>query len=126
MITLIDTSAWIEALRTKGNEEIRNKVKEFLLSGDARIAEPILLELFHGARGKKELDTIKELSETVPILKCNEKIFIEAYKNAMELRTKGLTVPAMDILVYTISIFHKTKIYHNDSDFTSMNELLKK
>ncbi|HRG47166.1 MAG TPA: PIN domain-containing protein [Leptospiraceae bacterium] len=126
MITLIDTSAWIEALRVKGNEEIRGKVKEFLVSGDARIAEPILLELFHGARGKKELDTIKDLSDTVPILKCNEKVFEEAYKNGMELRTKGLTVPAMDILIYTISIFYKTKIYHNDSDFTSMHEILKK
>jgi predicted nucleic acid-binding protein len=101
-------------------------VKEFLVSGEARIAEPILLELFHGARGKKELETIKELSETVPILKCNEKIFVEAYKNAMELRTKGLTVPSMDILIYSISIFYKAKIYHNDSDFTSINELLKR
>ena len=49
----------------KRKKDIRAKVKELLLSGDARIAEPILLELFHGARGKKELDTIKDLSETV-------------------------------------------------------------
>ena len=126
MITLIDTSAWIEALRVKGKEDIRGKVKELLISGDARIAEPILLELFHGARGKKELDTIKDLSQTAPILKCNEKIFVEAYACAMELRSKGLTVPAMDILIYCISTFHKANIYHNDSDFTSMHELLGK
>ncbi len=76
--------------------------------------------------GKKELDTIKDLSETVPILKCNEKIFVISFDCAIELRSKGLTVPAMDILIYCISTFHKADIYHNDSDFTSMKELLEK
>lgn len=125
MITLIDSSAWIEALRVNGKEEIRSRVKELLISGDARIAEPILLELFNGARGKKELDTIKELSETVPILKCNEKIFLSAYECAVELRAKGLSVPAMDILIYCIASFYKSGIFHNDSDFIAMQELLK-
>ncbi|MBK7056187.1 MAG: hypothetical protein KBF99_06245 [Leptospiraceae bacterium] len=32
---------------------------ELKFTPDARIAEPILLELFHGARDKKELDTIQ-------------------------------------------------------------------
>lgn len=126
MITLIDTSAWIEALRIKGKDEIRKQVKDLLISGDARIAEPILIELFHGARGKKELDTIQDLAMTVPVLKCSDKVFSESYKHAMELRKKGLTVPAMDILIYSIAIFHKALIFHNDSDFTAMQTILEK
>jgi predicted nucleic acid-binding protein len=126
MNTLIDTSAWIEALRSKGKTEIREKVKELLVSGEARITEPILLELFHGARGKQEIETIKELSETVPILKCGESIYSLSYQNAIALRSRGVTVPSMDILIFSVSDYYKVKLLHNDSDFVLIQEKLKR
>ncbi len=118
MITLIDTSAWIEALKAKGKEVVKSKVKDFLISGEARISEPILLELYNGARGTKELNLIEELENTIPILTCNKEIFSESNLIAIKLRSKGVTVPSVDILIFTISKVYKANLYHQDSDFS--------
>ncbi|MCB1179768.1 MAG: PIN domain-containing protein [Leptospiraceae bacterium] len=123
MNTLIDTSAWIEALRVKGNEEIRNTVKLLLQSGEARISEPILLELFHGARGKKELGAIKDLKESVPILKCSEDVYNKSYEFAVKLRSKGFTLPSIDILIYSTAKYFNVPLFHNDSDFKFMEKV---
>ena len=124
MITLIDTSAWIEALRKKGDAETRKKVQELLLAGNARVSEPILLELFHKAQGKEEIKVIKELSETIPVLLCNSEVYFLAFEIAQKLRSKGITVPAMDILIYSTARHHKTILLHRDSDFIMIEKVL--
>ncbi len=68
---LIDTSAWIEALRRDGDTETRRMVIELAREGEAVVCEMILLELWNGARGKKEVDVVRSLEaelDLVPIL----------------------------------------------------------
>lgn len=124
MNVLIDTSAWIEALRKKGDEKVRAKVQELLVSGEARVCEPILLELFHGAQGKEEIKTIKELSSTIPLLSCNESVYSLSFDLAQKLRAKGVTVPAMDILIYATAKHYNTGLFHKDSDYTLIEKVL--
>ncbi len=124
MSILIDTSAWIEALRKKGDEKVRIKVQELLVSGEARVCEPVLLELFHGAQGKEEIKLIKELSQTVPVLSCNQVVYQLSFELAQKLRAKGITVPAMDILIYSVSRHYDVGLFHRDSDFSLIERAL--
>ncbi|MBK8398305.1 MAG: hypothetical protein IPL26_24075 [Leptospiraceae bacterium] len=71
-----------------------------------------MLILFHSARGKKELGTIKELSQTVPILKCIEKKFILRIQ-ICKVQQKQLCIQkcSLQFTVYCkLSIIMKNKI----------------
>jgi predicted nucleic acid-binding protein len=64
-MVLIDTSAWIEALRKKSDTKIRTEVDFVLRNGKARLTEPVLVELFHGANGNSETAFLKNLKESI-------------------------------------------------------------
>ena len=49
---LIDTSAWIDALRKDGDAEIRSSVRHITAEGRAVICDLIRIELWNGAAGK--------------------------------------------------------------------------
>ncbi|MCB1175066.1 MAG: PIN domain-containing protein [Leptospiraceae bacterium] len=124
MITLIDTSAWIEALRKKGNQQIRKQVASALESGEARTSEMIMLELWNGARGKAELAMLKDIENTIPTLSCTTQVFELANQIARSCRSKGLTVPATDILIFSVAQAYEAALLANDSDFDRIQQLL--
>lgn len=62
---LIYTSAWIESFLTKGDKEIRSQVECALRNCEARLTEPVLVDLFHGAQGTKELNLLNSIKESV-------------------------------------------------------------
>ncbi|PWB78674.1 MAG: hypothetical protein C3F08_08205 [Candidatus Methylomirabilota bacterium] len=62
---LIDTSAWIHALRPSGNVAVREQVRALLAEGRAATCEMIVLELAGGARTEGEY---RELCEDLKAL----------------------------------------------------------
>ena len=53
-LVLIDTSAWIHALRPGGNPEVREQVRGLLTEGRVATCEMIILELVGGTRTEGE------------------------------------------------------------------------
>jgi predicted nucleic acid-binding protein len=51
-MTLIDTSAWVEALRRNGDEDVRSRVGGLLKTGHAILCDIVILELWNGAPGR--------------------------------------------------------------------------
>jgi predicted nucleic acid-binding protein len=114
---LIDTSAWVEAMRRQGDEETRNAVHAALTTGRARFCDIVRLELWNGmgdARERKWLSELEQALETVP---TDTAVWTEATRLAQESRRLGLTVPATDLLVEACSRVHKLEILHRDSHF---------
>lgn len=116
-LTLIDTSAWIEALRSKGSVEITKQVDALLQSGQARFCEPVILELYNGAKGKNEILKLREMANAIPMLPTTETIWREAYASAISFRERGLTIPNMDILIYQIAKHHGARLLSVDAHF---------
>ena len=121
---LIDTSAWIQALRKKGNIDLRKKVEIAHNSGYARFCEPVILELYNGARGDHEINKIKKLEESVPSLLCDQDAWIRAIKYAKTLRSSAYTIPAIDILIQAIGDENGAKILADDKHFDIMKKVL--
>jgi len=114
---LIDTSAWVEAMRRQGDEETRNAVHAALTTGRARFCDVVRLELWNGmgdARERKWLSELEQALETVP---TDTAVWTEATRLAQESRRLGFTVPATDLLVEACSRVHKLEILHRDSHF---------
>ncbi len=120
---LIDTSAWIEALRTKGDQEIRSKVNAALQNGEARLTEPVLVELFHGATGTKELQFLNQMKDSIPILECNSRCFEKGIHFSQLSRKKGITVSSMDLLIFSVAKEYNARLLHKDRHFHLLSSL---
>ena len=114
---LLESSALIEAARKKGRGDIRARVKAAMLSGQAVICEPVLLELMNGARGSKERKYIADLGKTLPMLTCGPDQWSYAITKAKSLRSRGKTTGNFDILIYAIAATHNCDILTIDKGF---------
>lgn len=114
---LIDTSAWIHALRSDGLLEVRKQVGEILEEGRAAICEMVVLELVGGTRTDDEFRELYEDLTALRHLSINESVWEHAYSTAHALRRKGISIPATDQLIASAAVVHSASIFHEDKHF---------
>ncbi len=119
---LIDTSAWIEALRVRGDDKIRTEVYALIQNGRAAWCHPVRLELWAGAYAK-ELPKLEELRRAIHDLETSEAVWNAAYQLAARARAKGYTVPASDLLIVACGRIHGAEIVHRDRRFEQLKAL---
>ena len=110
---------------TSGSREIRLAVKSALEDGSAYLCEPVLLELWNGARGQSEKRFITQLQNTLRILTTTPDTWETSWKIAAKARSSGITVPAIDILIFSIAVDSKADLLHDDFHFVSLTKLVK-
>jgi len=114
---LIDTSAWIAALRPSGLKEMKEKI-EILLSEDCvAVAGIIMLELLSGTRAEKEYQDLSEDLEGLHYIPTDEDVWRCSYRLSRSVKKEGLTIPATDLLIASIAITSGCKILHLDKHF---------
>ena len=121
---LVDTSAWVEYLRSR-QSEVADNVESLLVSDNAAICDMVMLELWNGARGLHEKRKLENLSATAPFLEINAEVWRLAHRLATRCRDKGNTIPAADILVAACATFHAVELEHKDSHFDIILPLAK-
>jgi predicted nucleic acid-binding protein len=121
---LVDTSAWVEYLRS-GHGEVAENVESLVLSDEAAWCDMVMLELWNGARGQEEKRKLAELSATVPRLETTAEAWELAHRLAVRCRDKGKTVPAADILVAACAAYHNVEVEHKDGHFNEIMPLAK-
>lgn len=119
--TLIDTSAWIEALRAEGDEAIRERVRQLLASGEALFCDLVLLELWNGVRGGSERRYLADLESDLERLATTEAVWRRSRELALCCRESGRTVPATDLLIFACSEVHGCDLLHRDRHFDQIS-----
>ena len=114
---LVDTSSWIEALRSKGDTFVRERVRKLITDGNAAWCDLVAVELWNGAQGSYEKKKLAELEEEITCLPTSDEVWKIARKLAQECREAGKTVPAADLVILSCALFHGTGIEHCDSHF---------
>ncbi|MBZ0170554.1 pilus biogenesis protein [Candidatus Methylomirabilis lanthanidiphila] len=114
---LIDTSAWIHALRPSGNVAVREQIRDLLAEGRVATCEMIVLELAHGARTAREHRELCEDLEALHQFPITELVWRSAYRMAHTLRQTGLSVPAMDQLIAAVALNYSCSLFHSDKHF---------
>lgn len=117
---LVDTSAWIETLRAKGDTTLRERVKTLVLEDRAVLCELVLLELWNGASGSEEQKLLAELEAQVESAPITPEVWKAARSMARKLRARGITVPATDLLVAACAEHHGLGLVHKDEHFEKM------
>ena len=113
---LIDTSAWIDFLR-ESNGRAGDIAAELIRLDRAFLTGPVIAELLHGCRGKKETAQLQFLFSAVPCLDIIKDDWTATGDCLRELRNKGLTVPLTDVLIAVVATRNNMAVLTLDKHF---------
>ena len=114
---LIDTSAWIASFKKTGNHELKEFMKQVIVSGLVVTSPIIILELLQGCRSTGERDALKIKLESLDILSITLSVWEQAYELGFSLRRKGLTIPTVDLIIAALAIENKSLLLHHDEHY---------
>jgi len=117
---LVDTSAWLFALRKDFMLEVKDRI-DHLLKENAIITTGIVkLEILGGTKTQNELQRLKTRLDALDMVETDTALWEEAYRLSFELRRKGITVPYTDILIAVCALKTESTVVHADAHFDLM------
>ena len=119
---LVDSSAWVEFLRRKGDSKVKDIVARLLEADQTAYTCPIRFELLSGVRAEEEgdLEQAFALSNHIPFEADDWR---EAAKLERELRAKGLAIPRNDLFVVTVAIRTGVTVLCRDAHFSAAQKI---
>ena len=117
---LVDTSAWLFALRKDFMPEVKDRI-DYLLKENAIITTGIVkLEILGGTKTQNEFERLKTRLDSLDMVETDTALWEEAYRLSFELRRKGITVPYTDILIAACALRTESTVVHADAHFDLM------
>jgi len=114
---LVDTSAWIFALRKNPFIKLKDRIDYLLETDNIFTFGMIKLELLGGTKTTEEFDRLKNRLNALYEIPTDTELWGSAGKLAFDLQRKGLTIPYTDILIASAAIQSKSILLHADSHF---------
>ncbi len=121
---LVDTSAWIHALRPSGSPAIREMIRPLIVSDRTAVTEWIILELMTGLTRAEGKETLLRRMAPVTRLPFDPEWWTRCWDGAARLRKAGVTATAADCMIATIAMGHGATLIHCDADFEAMKRIL--
>ena len=117
---LIDTSAWILALRKNFAPALKERIDKVLRDNDVFTTGLIVLELLGGVKTELEYKRLKSRLDALDSIATDVALWQNAGELAFQLRRKGVTVPNTDILIAACAIHANATLIHVDRHFDSI------
>src|SRR4030043_1681836 len=117
---LIDTSAWLFALKKDFHPVIKERIGQLLVEGDVAVCGMIALELLGGAKSEKEYLRLKSRLDALYYIESNKALWDLSSKLSFDLKRKGISIPYADIVIAASALEERTILVHADSHFDSI------
>jgi hypothetical protein len=121
---LIDTSAWLLALRRDYLPAAKELVDQLLQENRAITTGIVKLELLGGTKTEKEFQRLKSRLDALESVETDEALWTSTYDLAFLLRRNGITVPFTDIIIAASALNKDAVLVHADSHFDVMTPLI--
>lgn len=118
---LIDTSAWVEYF--KGNPIVAAMVNE-REDYSVYITGSVITELIQGLKTEKEKEIFANSLESLPRLIVSDHDWFDAGLFGARLRSKGITVPLTDLIIYAVARNNNCSICTLDQHFNTIDTTL--
>jgi len=116
-MVLVDTSAWIFALKKNPFLPLKEKI-DLLLRDELILAFGMIkLELLGGTKSEKEFARLKSRLDALYEIPTDQSLWDKASELAFTLHRKGITVPYTDILIASAALYSKATLLHADVHF---------
>jgi len=123
---LVDTSAWLFALRKDANPEVKSRLDTLLREDAVVISGIIKLELLGGTRTREEFSRLKSRLDALPYVLMEEPLLWDlASEMAFDLRRKGITIPYTDILIASAAVKEDIILLHANVHFDQVAKKVK-
>jgi predicted nucleic acid-binding protein len=120
---LIDSSAWVEFLREKGDPAVKQVVARLIQADAAAYTCPVRFELLSGVRPDEEAD-LEQAFAFSHHLAFERDDWREAALLERQLRAKGQAVPRNDLFVATVAIRAGLTVTCRDTHFDAMRRIV--
>ena len=117
---LVDTSAWLFALRKEFILEVKDRIDHLLKENAIIITGIVKLEILGGTKTQNEFQRLKTRLDALDMVETDTALWEEAYRLSFELRRKGITVPYTDILIAACALRTESTVVHADAHFDLM------
>jgi hypothetical protein len=114
---LVDTSAWILALRKDFLPDVKDRVEYLLKENSIITTGMIKLEILGATKRENEFQRLKLRLDALDMVETNTSLWENSYGLAFKLRRKGITVPYTDILIASSALMTDAIVVHADSHF---------
>ena len=114
---LVDTSAWILALKKGPAVRARGVIDGLLAGGRIAIIPVIRLELLGGTKSQVEFQRLDRRLGALHQLPLAQSEWDESAGLAFKLRRMGMTIPYIDIIIAAVVILHGLLLIHADRHF---------
>ena len=118
---LVDTSAWIFALRKEFVTSVKERINQLLRDHIVLTNGMIRLELLGGVRTEKEFRRLRARFDALDEVEVSASVWETACAMAFDLRRKGITVPYTDILIAACALKTESTLVHADAHFDLMS-----
>lgn len=116
-MVLIDTSAWLFALKKNFHPVIKGRIEKLLIESDVAINGMIELELLGGTKSEKEYHRLKSRLGGLHYIEADRSLWELSSRLAVDLKGKGLNLPYTDIFIAASALREKAILIHADSHF---------
>jgi len=116
-LVLIDSSVWIEFYRPQGGKKLKQQVIDCISSDLAAVNQLIALEVRRGAADEDGFTKITEDMAAFNMLDADHRVWDRAAAMGFELRTIGLSVPTIDLIIAATALIYDCELWHNDKHF---------
>jgi len=117
---LVDTSAWLFALRKDFVLEVKDRINHLLKENAIITTGIVKLEILGGTKTQNEFQRLKTRLDALDMVETDTALWEEAYRLSFELRRKGITVPYTDILIAACALRTESTVVHADAHFDLM------
>jgi hypothetical protein len=114
---LVDTSAWILALKKGTAVRARSVIDSLIAGGRIAIIPVIRLELLGGTKSQVEFQRLDRRLGALHQLPLAQSEWDESAGLAFKLRRMGMTIPYIDIIIAAVAILHGLPLIHADRHF---------
>ena len=116
MDRLIDTSVWIDLVRPRSPQFLKEFITPYVLNPDTRLAGPVTYEVLRSAT-PQENGRIVRLFQSFPVLATPPDLWASATALGQACRQKGITADPMDLLIAVVTLYHGAMVVTFDDDF---------
>ncbi len=116
-LVLIDTSAWLFALRKDFLPEIKDRIDNLLKDNLVLTTGIIRLELLGGTKTESEYERLRNRLMVLDSIETDKSLWDMASDLAFKLRRKGVKIPYTDILIAACALSAGCNILHADNHF---------
>jgi predicted nucleic acid-binding protein len=89
----------------------------------AVLCDMVRVELWNGARNTKEHRLLREMEEYLETVPTTAEVWTLTRDLARLARSKGITVPAADLIIAACAEYHQLGIIHHDTHFERLLKL---